>query len=389
MRNRIPTKVLDNGAIRYAVYDENGALLRYEYMLPADEPTDPGTQLNKETLLSDDVEALIWGAAADRTPNDAFGKISELYQHWWSVLHGEAYSYYVDVKTPVTAAYELFNQATSLRYSKNIDIDDTGTISLREPTTLTVDKSNLDSVKAVVDTLVSIAPAYIECNDVGGETKPMRYIPEGATGQTYTSNSTNWPAGATASIVAIYDTNDSESVIRQNDDAPEEIRLCNLSTERIDVPAGETTYVHSPDRNAYPDSGTVDGLTYKYLGVPFDNARTAAAVEVGSYTGTGTAGASNPNTLSFGFEPKLVIVADDSLARFFDNDGSNCYFCIFVRGMKKVKVKRSSTNSSAQDMKLEWSGKSLSWYYVDTTYTGYPVAQLNESGTVYVYVAIG
>lgn len=71
MRDRIPTKVLDNGAVRYAVYDENGAFLRYDYMLPADEPADEGTPLSKETLLSDDTETAIFGYAADRTVNQA------------------------------------------------------------------------------------------------------------------------------------------------------------------------------------------------------------------------------------------------------------------------------------------------------------------------------
>lgn len=71
MRDRIPTKVLDNGAVRYAVYDENGTFLRYEYMLPADEPADEGTLLSKETLLSDDAEIAIFGDAADRTMSEA------------------------------------------------------------------------------------------------------------------------------------------------------------------------------------------------------------------------------------------------------------------------------------------------------------------------------
>lgn len=53
MTDRTPTQVLANGAIRYAVYDGQGNFLRYEYLLPADEPTDPGTLLNKSTLLTD------------------------------------------------------------------------------------------------------------------------------------------------------------------------------------------------------------------------------------------------------------------------------------------------------------------------------------------------
>lgn len=72
MRNRTPTQVLENGAIRYAVYDEAGNFLRHDYLLPADDPTDEGTALSKENLLSDSTEVLLFGSAADRTIDGAF-----------------------------------------------------------------------------------------------------------------------------------------------------------------------------------------------------------------------------------------------------------------------------------------------------------------------------
>lgn len=40
----------------------------------------------------------------------------------------------------------------------------------------------------------------------------------------------------------------------------------------------------------------------------FDDAESKAKIEVGSYVGTGTYGVDNPNTLTFGFEPKIVFV---------------------------------------------------------------------------------
>lgn len=54
MQDRTPTQVLENGAVRYGVYDDAGNLLRYEYIRPEDDPTDEGTPLNKATLLSDE-----------------------------------------------------------------------------------------------------------------------------------------------------------------------------------------------------------------------------------------------------------------------------------------------------------------------------------------------
>ena len=76
MRDRTPTRALENGALRYGVYDEAGNLLRYEYLALEDEPTDPGTDLSKATLLQDSTEVSLFGSAADRTVDDAFAGIA-------------------------------------------------------------------------------------------------------------------------------------------------------------------------------------------------------------------------------------------------------------------------------------------------------------------------
>lgn len=72
MRDRTPTKALENGALRYGVYGEDGSLLRHEYLALEDDPTDPGTELSKATLLQDSTEVSLFGSAADRTVDDAF-----------------------------------------------------------------------------------------------------------------------------------------------------------------------------------------------------------------------------------------------------------------------------------------------------------------------------
>ena len=69
MKDRQPTKVLANGAIRYGIYREDGTLDHYEYMKREDEPTVEGTPLNKANLLSDDAAMKIWPDAAER-PED-------------------------------------------------------------------------------------------------------------------------------------------------------------------------------------------------------------------------------------------------------------------------------------------------------------------------------
>lgn len=80
MKDRQPTQILDNGAIRYGIYDEAGQLLRYEYMKREDAPTVEGTPLNKANLLSDATAAKIWRGATkpdDPTVNDALSKLTE------------------------------------------------------------------------------------------------------------------------------------------------------------------------------------------------------------------------------------------------------------------------------------------------------------------------
>jgi len=85
MTDRIPTKVLANGAIRYGVYDDSGALLRYEYIKPEDEPTVEGTPLNVAALYSDAV-AKIHGLTSAAVPSDGFTAAARL--TGWQKLAG-------------------------------------------------------------------------------------------------------------------------------------------------------------------------------------------------------------------------------------------------------------------------------------------------------------
>ena len=104
----------------------------------------------------------------------------------------------------------------------------------------------------------------------------------------------------------------------------------------------------------------------------------AARVETGSYKGTGKKSASTPNTLTFGFEPKLVVVSsksDEYLRR-----------CVFVRGVTRTVSTIQNNSASYGSVSVTWNGNTLSWY----DYKEYSVYdQLDVSGTTYFYVAIG
>ena len=147
---------------------------------------------------------------------------------------------------------------------------------------------------------------------------------------------------------------------------------------------GEWNYVQSSERNAYPDSGVSNGYEYKYLGIPFDNAVTVPKIATGSYTGTGTCGESNPNSLTFDFVPKLVFIfaesSDGYTGIFFDSDVSHCYqLTPTITSGDRLWLYKSGKYSITFD-------KNFSWYY---DYTNGMEQQFNTSGTTYDYIAIG
>lgn len=71
MKDRESTNILDNGAVRYGIYDDEGTLLRYEYIKLEDEPTVAGSLYNRASVLPDAVADLL---DLDDTaePKDAF-----------------------------------------------------------------------------------------------------------------------------------------------------------------------------------------------------------------------------------------------------------------------------------------------------------------------------
>ena len=144
-----------------------------------------------------------------------------------------------------------------------------------------------------------MAPVYI--TNLYGSPNTIYYIPAGATWTGFFYNYSTETFGASRTgdgYIPVLNTMASCTI-------PPYV----VTSQIYNIPAGGTTYVHSINRNSYPDSGTVDGLTYKYLGVPFQNAITATTIATGSYTGTGTYGEANKNVLKLDFEPKLVFLS--------------------------------------------------------------------------------
>lgn len=125
-------------------------------------------------------------------------------------------------------------------------------------------------------------------------------------------------------------------------------------------------YVNSPDSNAYPLN---DGYSYKRIG------QVGGKVKTGSYVGTGTYGSSNPNTLTFDFEPKFVFVLAKGGSTIY---GSSVGF-LWIDGSSVV----FNTGNSGYGISTAVNGTTFSWYYNGTS-AGY---QFNVSGTTYNYLA--
>ena len=89
MRDRIGINDLANGAVRYGVYSANGILLRYEWLLPEDEPLEAGTPLTAGNLLTAQTAAKVWRAGdapANPMVNGALEKLSEPNYHVGDIL---------------------------------------------------------------------------------------------------------------------------------------------------------------------------------------------------------------------------------------------------------------------------------------------------------------
>lgn len=332
-------------------------------MVRADQPTQEGTPLNKASLLTDATAAL-YGLGTDAVPNDVFGWVGKYAEYWWSLLHGQASSYWAESLTPLPGSVTIYQYGATISYSYSISISNSGVASLNNPQTITIASSSGETaIKNYCSQLVNLAanaPYYMSfTNGTGIANTNIYKVPEGATAGT-TSNASNntfyftkidsadfWISFGTGSWAA--------SVV---------------SATLVDVPAGGLTYAHSIDRNEYPDSGTVDGVTYTYLGIPFEKLPTAPKIATGQYTGGGVYGNSNKNSLTFDFEPKFVRIAHSTGAAYTST-------WIFNIGYAYSNAAKSGATYSL-------NGKTLSWYSTNSAND-----QLNTGGAIYYYFAIG
>lgn len=372
MYDRIPTPWQEG---RMLISPEGGTPF-YATVAMADNPTQEGTFINKATLLKDATAAL-FGLGAAAVPDDVHNWVGQYATHWWSVLHGKAGTGYKEARTNIDVSLAITSaRGTTLSVSKYINIDqESGAISLASPTSFTV-PAHLDTsseIEPYLAELASMAPVYIFGADEDKET--VFYLPEGTT----------YSPSFTGSRYTIYGSSnpDDHYLIVMNSGAT--VSAQKITSQIYNIPAGSTTYVNSTDRNAYPDDATDGNLTYRYLGVPFDNAVKASRIETGTYVGTGLYGAENPNSLSFDFEPRVLIITGHALRAV---NGHGTQTVIFQKPLTSYVYNEDNDYGGTI---TEW-GTTVSWWASYASYSHQSYGQYNQLNGAYYnynYIAIG
>ena len=107
-------------------------------------------------------------------------------------------------------------------------------------------------------------------------------------------------------------------------------------------------------------------------------------IETGSYVGTGTYGPSNKNSLTFDFEPKIVVLFGANTDAYLNADTSATSVMLLWGVTNSLAV---NGTSSVYFNSVEYAGNTMSWNA--DTQTGNEHIQLNVSGSTYRYAAIG
>jgi len=313
----------------------------YEKIVPSTVASDNSCFLTIET-------AELYGLGAAAVPNDVLAELGKYKQHWWRRrTNGSSWYPVYGATSTVTVCASENELRVKFRYADEIEISDSGVVSLKNPVEVNSPYSNYTELNQHKFFQTGVYPGQDYKSNV-------YYVPEGAADATRNYSDRTYYVYKTAGVV----------------------------TSEYSQDIGDWEYVQSSNRNAYPDSGIQDGYEYEYLGVPLDNVVTAPKIETGSYVGTGTYWESNPNTLTFGFVPKLVIVYKAN-SFLVPNDGCYSQSFLWVAGQYVVNIYAISSISSVF---ISANGNTLSWY-AGSPYG--PERQCNVSEQKYNYIAIG
>lgn len=328
----------------------------------ADRPLQEGTPLNKANLLKDATAAL-FGLGTDAVPDDALHLLSRFQsglgnEYVWEKINREikdAYdeTVYTDSSTPFmqpsgSSSYTM-SYGDSYTINKNGSVTltgETGSFTLNAP--FNPDKFEILKGKWFRDPQIDNKIIYLPADTTITQTTD--------TGTSYLVNmrsSNGWTSRKNFKKDVIFDT--------------------------------ILGYVNAPNPNVYPPT-VDDGYIYNPLGQLGDKVRIAT----GSYKGTGTYGSSHPNSLTFAFEPAVLLVSSPSnygLEGFGYDSSSNVTYAmigsVLTTSYKQYFGIGVNTNATGYGKKSS-DGKKFSWYNKASAEN-----QWNASNKVYHYIAIG
>ena len=299
-------------------------------------------------ILSNETKAL-YGLGASAVPDDVLAELGKYKQYWWRripVVWHDAYVTLGDVTSVETCGYSSSSDKYTISYSASYSVDSSGNVTLVSPSKLSVSYTNYTAINALK-------------------------------GHYFKSN--------ISSVPGIYFVSaDAPDAVRSTIDSVRYVYIdgAELIGHAQGYTYGSAELVNSSNRNAYPDSGIQDGYEYEYLGIPFDNAVTASKIATGSYVGTGTYGINKPNSLTFDFEPKIVLIKPST------NGTLSKYWMCFTNGLGTSGgglVWGNESYTLGYKVSYSFFGNTVQWYTTDNRST----PQANDAATTYGYIAIG
>ena len=173
-------------------------------------------------------------------------------------------------------------------------------------------------------------------------------------------------------IAGGFTVNSTQAIALESGEAGQEIEVIFAGTTAADfITEGQKI----PSEGVYGYGPMTGWLNV----IPYWAKEAGAKIVMGSYVGTGRGGQSNPNRLTFPFEPKFIYIYQ------VEASSSSQMFCGI--GQTHSFVSFADTSTTAQLYRyasvIDLSGKQMSWWNDSDS------AQLNVSGSKYLYLAIG
>lgn len=107
-------------------------------------------------------------------------------------------------------------------------------------------------------------------------------------------------------------------------------------------------------------------------------------IATGSYTGTGTYGASKPCSLTFDFEPKFLMILMKTESEGYSYSGKDGRAGFYINGLGRMITLYYDSQLHYASITVGSTGASFKWYSTTNS-----LMQLNASGKSYYYIAIG